>query len=869
MGIREEFERKKSKIKQKNECGSVTLFVLIAMIFFLIIGLSIFMSNMNNSVSQERDIKKIQKEYDRDSGKLDEIYDNEEKKQSGKLLISVTDKSGEIYQTNTWVNTNSDKLPISIDITWPNGINERDKELKIKGTINGQTVNITINQNNNSSNIPNYLEINGDHYVLKESVTNCEITVIAKAKDKEANVTIKVDNTVPRITINPNGGEYWLDDGENTIELNATITANDIGSGVERVYYKWDTDSTNGNTEYSEENQASSTNAETKTEVGEGTYYLHTKIIDNAGNITETVSEPYIVKKANYKIIKGGAPKFAQTLVEANGKAEDGSTIKVLRGYLENDATNSYTEQTTATLSNNVTFDTNGKTMRTENTITIAEGKTVTFVDSADVKGSLESIDNILITNNGTVIVDSATLNSVDRVIDGGTVTLNSGYIHMTGAKNLTSDYAGIYASNVTVTGGEINSDLHYGIIGHNTVNVTGGIIKGKTYGITGNPGNESSVINISGDSQVIGENNYGIVLWGTNIACTVEGGQISGGIHGIHIYNNTDTVTVTGGTVIGGIDGINARTSTTGDTITIGNSEDALNKTAPVIKGETKYAIEIESSTSTFNFYDGILIGINHDEEYSGRDVTFCVQDDTEVNILTGHKPYTRQNSETQQFETVLEKQVTVTFEKNAEDATLTETSRNVLTNVEYKEKADTAEIVSLPIPTKTGYTFKGWNGKNLFDIDDFMATYAPYQVNEPQKVNFEGEEVWKINGYVSEEGRELQYMKGKFKANTQYTITSEVYDVKVNGHGGIVLMVYYTDGTFEYATGVLEDSQWVKRTVTTNASKTIDHIHVTYATGNAYTYIRGIQIEEGTTATTYEPYYVTDNTIVTQDQK
>ena len=57
------FNAKEKKFNKKGERGSVTIFVLIAMLFFLIVGIMLFTSNMNTQTSQKRDVAKIQNEY--------------------------------------------------------------------------------------------------------------------------------------------------------------------------------------------------------------------------------------------------------------------------------------------------------------------------------------------------------------------------------------------------------------------------------------------------------------------------------------------------------------------------------------------------------------------------------------------------------------------------------------------------------------------------------------------------------------------------------------------------------------------------------------------------------------------------------------
>ena len=44
--------------------------------------------------------------------------------------------------------------------------------------------------------------------------------------------------------------------------------------------------------------------------------------------------------------------------------------------------------------------------------------------------------------------------------------------------------------------------------------------------------------------------------------------------------------------------------------TLTIGNNQNALDRTTPIITGTNGYSVEMTGATSTFNFYDGKLVG-------------------------------------------------------------------------------------------------------------------------------------------------------------------------------------------------------------------------------------------------------------------
>ena len=60
----------------KNQKGSVTLFVVITVLFFVIITIAVYVSNSNTRVSQMQEIARIKEVYEADLGKIDQIYED-------------------------------------------------------------------------------------------------------------------------------------------------------------------------------------------------------------------------------------------------------------------------------------------------------------------------------------------------------------------------------------------------------------------------------------------------------------------------------------------------------------------------------------------------------------------------------------------------------------------------------------------------------------------------------------------------------------------------------------------------------------------------------------------------------------------------
>ena len=65
-------------LKLKNENGSITLFVLVSMLFFIIVLMGIFVNTNNKIQKQEKEIQQIQKSYQKED--INFLYQNTIKK---------------------------------------------------------------------------------------------------------------------------------------------------------------------------------------------------------------------------------------------------------------------------------------------------------------------------------------------------------------------------------------------------------------------------------------------------------------------------------------------------------------------------------------------------------------------------------------------------------------------------------------------------------------------------------------------------------------------------------------------------------------------------------------------------------------------
>lgn len=181
--------------------------------------------------------------------------------------------------------------------------------------------------------------------------------------------------------------------------------------------------------------------------------------------------------------------------------------------------------------------------------------------------------------------------------------------------------------------------------------------------------------------------------------------------------------------------------------------------------------------------------------------------------------------------------------------------------------------EYGELPTPTRPGYTFKGWNGKNLIN-----------------------KELSNVNGIRNESGFagfttvifNNAWIKNNLNPNTRYTISYDVkcilvpvYDTYVSSRIGLRIYSYtsgYTDMslTFNKRFEVNDERHFYKTFVTVNnlydEEANYNIIGYTNQFKNNGTKVSStmifskIQLEEGETATEYEPYYILPSTKVVQ---
>ena len=141
--------------------------------------------------------------------------------------------------------------------------------------------------------------------------------------------------------------------------------------------------------------------------------------------------------------------------------------------------------------------------------------------------------------------------------------------------------------------------------------------------------------------------------------------------------------------------------------------------------------------------------------------------------------------------------------------------------------------------------------NTKNVFDVSWFLA---------PGVVVEDGTATGKANAFNSAFKEANGGIPLDCKENTQYTFSGKAKTDGVAGTSGngILMRIYYSDGTFTQvvlANGWSSDHDF---SATTDAGKTIDHLSMAYVSaGDNVWSISNVQLEEGTQKTDYTTHY------------
>ena len=308
---------------------------------------------------------------------------------------------------------------------------------------------------------------------------------------------------------------------------------------------------------------------------------------------------------------------------------------------------------------------------------------------------------------------------------------------------------------------------------------------------------------------------------------------------------------------------------------------------TFPIILNQVRNAKqEIKDSTKVLiidaakDYYDN---NMNNYETYEG--ITYCIN----INTLSEQGYLNKKIKDENLNDINTSKNVKLVYHNakfdydivdSCQTYTVTFDANGGIVDIDSKEFIVGSVYGSLPTPTKEGYTFMGWNGKNLFYLSGRIEKDPGGTFSNTSIRNFSGDGIYKgitannyynstnaniekiddLNNTVIVESKGSGYGIGfdfRVEPNTKYTVS-------VLNPASIRIGEYEEDGTWikwNQPSGTMlnetittsNQTYWLLIVSATNANMTSEYIN--------------IQLEEGDTATEYEPYFIKENTKIVQN--
>ena len=153
---------------------------------------------------------------------------------------------------------------------------------------------------------------------------------------------------------------------------------------------------------------------------------------------------------------------------------------------------------------------------------------------------------------------------------------------------------------------------------------------------------------------------------------------------------------------------------------------------------------------------------------------------------------------------------------------------------------------------------------GKNLFDAerwynelranDSNLADGDKFKTVKGSDGNYDYIQTCGANNKIN-----LHFMKGEFKQNTRYafSFTGRFIKIDNSGTGNAGIQFYYEDGTNSISQQITSSmTDWTTRTHITTSGKTLSYIRIYGYSPSTIFQLSNVQLEEGTTVTSYEPY-------------
>ena len=270
-----------------------------------------------------------------------------------------------------------------------------------------------------------------------------------------------------------------------------------------------------------------------------------------------------------------------------------------------------------------------------------------------------------------------------------------------------------------------------------------------------------------------------------------------------------------------------------------LGDSEDALyqEQVDVIVKASKKYAVEHSELLPEGNDSTAIYINDLINNGVIDKDKVIDPKTKEEMNgcVVISY------NNDFNQYEYNYRDNCTITITFDPEGGSVDVASKEVRIGKTYGE---------LPIPTREGYTFKGWRGKNMFNIDaavnsclidNYDGTYTMWY-NNICRISNEVEVLIQENKTII-----FSYNLIEYNGTYQYPLQFHARDIDMGN-----VYFSYPDITNTTPKNLVKDI--IKLKIYQDGSQSL----------GIYTKFNNLQLEEGDTVTDYEPYQEFDSDTV-----
>ena len=240
--------------------------------------------------------------------------------------------------------------------------------------------------------------------------------------------------------------------------------------------------------------------------------------------------------------------------------------------------------------------------------------------------------------------------------------------------------------------------------------------------------------------------------------------------------------------------------------------------------------------NNSNFNYYLIVWINETNNDQVIDEGNTFYGMIDFDASNGSGVTAVFGDTSSA-----IDDTQYTVTFNPNG--GTVSTASKQVTVGQKYG---------ALPTPTRPGYTFKGWNGKNIFNFENVKTYSNASLINEAEKMlirnpEYYSKSIWPIfhNSTIN------------FEENIIYTLSFDIWADEEIEFDSKTLYINDKTSTIHNITKIKTTKQKLYGTFQYKKYTSQAHVHIypQNVPDDCNIYISNIQIEKKSINTDYEP--------------